>query len=130
MGTFTVSIEVGDFQGLRFERTDALVDTGASYTLVPRPVLDRLGVAPRERLRFSIADERIVEYDVGDTPIRMDGRTRFSPVIFGEADSQPLLGAFTLEVFGLTVDPVAQTLVPRVGLLKPQSRMPLRSEGY
>ncbi len=113
-----VSIEVGDFQGLRFERMDAFVDTGASYTLVPRPVLDRLSVVPRERLRFSIVNERVVEYEVGDTPIRIDGRTRFSPVIFGDAESQPLLGAFTLEVFGLTVDPVAQRLVSRIGLLK------------
>ena len=45
MGTFSVTIQVEDLQGEQFESVEALVDTGASDTVVPRPILERLGVA-------------------------------------------------------------------------------------
>ena len=32
MGVFRVPVEIGDLDGTRFERIEALVDTGASYT--------------------------------------------------------------------------------------------------
>lgn len=35
MGTFSVLIEVGNPGGNRFEGLEALVDTGATYTVVP-----------------------------------------------------------------------------------------------
>ncbi len=42
------------------------------------------------------------------------------PVIFGDEDSQPLLGAVTLEIFRLGVDAVSQRLIPVPGLLMGQ----------
>lgn len=48
MGVFAVPMDVGDLQGVRFERLQALVDTGASHTRMPRSVLERLGVVPYE----------------------------------------------------------------------------------
>ena len=36
MGTFSVEIEIGDAAGERWETVEALVDTGASYTWLPR----------------------------------------------------------------------------------------------
>jgi len=117
MSTFTVSVEVGDVLGLSFERVEALVDTGASYARVPRPLLQRLGIVPQESRAFRIADESVVEYDVGQAPLRIDGLTLYSRVVFGDPDSQPLLGAVTLEDFGLGVDPIAQRLVPVTLLL-------------
>ncbi len=117
MGTFEIPLEIGDLQGLRFERVDALVDTGSTYTLVPRSLLRRLGVEVQERRPFQLADER-VEYDVGQAQVRLQDRKRFTVVIFGEEGVAPLLGAVTLEEFGLSVDPVRQRLVPVSGLLK------------
>ena len=46
MGTFGVTIEIGDPQGQRFEAMNALVDTGATYTVVPASLLVRLSVTP------------------------------------------------------------------------------------
>ncbi len=48
----------------RFERIEALVDTGATYTVVPCNVLERLGIVPQFRRRFRVADGRVVEMDV------------------------------------------------------------------
>ena len=49
MGTFPVTIEVGDPRGERFEPVEALVDTGASFTWVPGDMLPRLDVVPLAR---------------------------------------------------------------------------------
>ena len=48
MGTVTVTIEIGDPQGQVFEELDVIVDTGSTYTAVPRQMLQRLGI-PVER---------------------------------------------------------------------------------
>src|SRR5581483_9660977 len=50
-GHFRVAIHIGNRAGDRFEPIQALVDTGATYTWVPRDVLDRLGVAARALVR-------------------------------------------------------------------------------
>jgi clan AA aspartic protease len=112
MGAVHYAIEVGDLAGERFEPMEAMIDTGATYTWVPRDVLHRLGITPEERRPFVLADGREVDYDVAWVRIRLDGRTQPSLCIFGEPGTEPLLGVFTLEAFGLGVDPINRRLVP------------------
>ena len=52
---------------------------------------------------------------------RLRGRTRHTLAVFGDASSEPLLGAYTLEAFGLAADPANRRLVPVPGLLKAAS---------
>ncbi len=117
MGAFREHVEIGDFAGDRFEAVEALVDTGATDTWGPRELLERLGVTPEEQRPFVLADGREVTYDVAWVRIRIDGRTQPSLCVFGELGTQPLLGVFTLEAFGLGVDPVNRRLIPVRGLL-------------
>ncbi len=117
MGTFRVPIEIGDPQGERFERVEAMVDTGASYTLVPGSLLRRLGVTPYDRLMFILADGRQIERDLGQTWIRIDGKSVITIVVFGEEDTEPLLGAYALEGLRLGVDSLNRRLVPVPGYL-------------
>ncbi len=49
MGTFSVQIQVGDLVGQRFVEVEALVDTGASDTVLPQDVLRGLGITPVDR---------------------------------------------------------------------------------
>ena len=42
MGTVQVTIGVGDPQGRHFEGVEVVVDTGSTYTAVPRELLQRL----------------------------------------------------------------------------------------
>ena len=112
MGTFTVTIGVGNPGGSRFETVDALVDTGATYTMLPASLLRSLGVSPLETQSFRLADGNRVRLDVGDAIIRIDGRVRTSPVVFSEEGGAALLGAVTMEVFSLGVDPTGQRLIP------------------
>lgn len=117
MGTFRVTIEIGDPTGSRYREMSALVDTGASYTALPGSLLQELGVVPLERWPFRLADRRQIERDVGETRVRLDGRVRTTIVVFGDEGTDPLLGVVTLEEFRLGVDPVGQRLIPVPGLL-------------
>ncbi len=117
MGTFSVTIEAGDPQAQRFRAVEALVDTGASYTTLPASLLRDLGVAPHGRRPFLLATGRTVTRDVGRTWVRIDGRVEMTIVVFADDDAPRLLGAVTLEEFGLGVDPVARKLIPVPGLL-------------
>ena len=118
MGTFSVDIEVGDSQGNRYEIVRALVDTGATYTPLPTGLLRRLDVGPTGTRAFVMADERRVHIDVGITWLRFEGEAYPNLVVFGPDDAQPLLGAVTLETFGLAVDPVSQRLIHVDALMK------------
>ena len=118
MGTFSVQIQVGDLEGVRSVQVEALVDTGASDTVLPQDILRELGITTLDQFTYSLADGRVVEYDVGEARLRLEGRERTTQVVFGPEGVTPLLGATTLQVFHLGVDPIAERLVPVQGLLK------------
>lgn len=117
MGTFSVRVEVGDPGGQRYEPVEALVDTGATYTVVPASILRRQGVTAYTTDPFVLADGRQMELELGHTWIRVDGRAVITLVVFGEEDVEPLLGAYTLEGVRLAADPVGRRLIPVPGRL-------------
>ena len=112
MGTFRVQIEVGDPEGKRFQAVEALVDTGATNTALPASQLRRLDVIPHRRAVFELADGRQTELEIGRTWVRVNGELEHTQVVFAEEGAEPVLGAITLEEFGLAVDPVKRRLVP------------------
>jgi len=117
MGTFRYSIEIGSPDGDRFERLEALVDTGATYTWIPRPILETLGHRPSLRRRLRLADGTVIEREGVQAPVRIAGEILLTICLFGDEGSEALLGAVTLEEFGLGVDPVNRQLVPIVSML-------------
>ena len=117
MGCFQYPIEIGDPAGQRFTRLNALVDTGASYTLAPASLLRRLGVQRTETAVFAMADGSQTELDIGETSIRINGRQATSIVVFGDEDAAPLLGAHTLTGLRLAVDPLEERLIDAHALL-------------
>lgn len=114
MGTFRVEVEIGDAEGRRYERVEALVDTGATYGSVPRLLLEALGVVPHARATFVLADGRRVERDIARTWIRIDDRAELTLVVPVDPGSPALLGAYALEGLRLAADPVG---LPVPGLL-------------
>ena len=112
MGTVKVTIEVGDPQGQQFEDVEVVVDTGSTYTAVPREMLRRLGVPVERSLPSETADGRIVPVDVGEATIRLEGLEFHTPVIFAEPGEPSLLGVVSLEQAALAVDPLAGRLIP------------------
>ncbi len=87
-----------------------LVDTGATDSLVPGPHLEAIGLKPRGRRVYELADGREITMDVTVAEIEFMGETVGGTVLFGEPDAEPLLGVTALESVGIEVDPVNQRL--------------------
>lgn len=94
-----------------------MVDTGATYTWIPRPILEELGYHLRFRRKLRLADGKVIEREGTEAVVEIDGASLTTVVIFGDPGSEPLLGAVTLEQFSLAPDPVARRLVPVEALL-------------
>jgi len=118
MGHFRVAVQVGSRTDEHLESLEALVDTGATYTWIPRDILEDLGVVPEEERPFVLADGREVHYPVAWVHIRIGSRVQPTIAVFGERGSEPILGVVTLEEFLLAVDPVSRRLISVPGLLK------------
>ena len=88
------------------------MDTGSTYTGVPGPILEELGIAPEWTSVFELADGRQEEYGLAEVRLGIGGEERTTICIFGAPESEPLLGAYALEGFGLAADPVNGRLVP------------------
>ena len=52
------------------------------------------------------------EQSLAEVKIRIDDRERTTICVFGPADGLPVLGKYTLDGFGLTVDEAESKLVP------------------
>ncbi len=116
MGTFSVDLDIGDAQGEVWETIQALVDTGSSYTWIPRRLLERLDVRPQFQREFESADGRVVQGDLAVTMVRWDDETMPTLVVFAGDGDAVLLGAYTMEGFSLAPDPVNRRLVRVRGL--------------
>ena len=91
---------------------DFLIDSGATYSLVPATTLKRLAIRPYRKVEFSLADGTMITRRLGDAYFELDGKGAAAPVIFGEQDDEPLLGVTTLEAIGLVLDPFKRRLIP------------------
>ncbi len=118
MGTFSIKIEVGDLAEQRFEEMDALVDTGATATVVPASVLRRIGIQPTKSSTFEYANGEQVQLGMSPATVRIQGDATPTWVIFGDERGGVILGAHALEGLMLGVDPFAQRLIPVHGLIK------------
>ena len=118
MGELSWPVGVWSADGERLETVDALVDTGASYSMFPRSMLERLNIAPIGQRGFEQADGSVILRDIGEAMLAINDDEGIQRVIFGDDESEPLIGAGTLQGFLLVVDAVAEELVPRTGRLK------------
>ena len=94
-----------------------LVDSGATYTLVPDGVWQTLGLVPKRRVSFTLADGTRVERSVSECHLALPEGDGHTPVILGEPGDEPLLGVVTLEILGLVLNPFKRTLEPMRMLL-------------
>jgi predicted aspartyl protease len=72
-----------------YQDVEFLVDSGAVYSLVPAPILRKLGLRPYRTQSFTLADGTKVRRKVGDAYFEIDGNRGPAPVIFGEKGDQP-----------------------------------------
>jgi predicted aspartyl protease len=115
MGTFFVEVSLASpAHPDRRETVKLLVDSGSMYTWVSASFLRELGVRPTERRRLITIEGRLTERDAAEVLIRLEGHTLHTLCLFGEPGDLEVLGAYTLEGFGLAIDPVQRRLIPAI----------------
>jgi aspartyl protease family protein len=87
-----------------------LVDTGAVDCLVPARHLREIGLVPKGKRTYELADGSEVKMDIAVAEIEFMGDLVGSTVIFGAEDAEPILGVTALESVGIEVDPRTQRL--------------------
>ena len=87
-----------------------VVDSGATYSVVPRETLDRLGIQPLVEERFTLANGDVITRDKGVAVFKYRDRIGGSDVVFGEPGDENLLGVLTLESLGFALDPLRREL--------------------
>jgi clan AA aspartic protease len=113
MGLTYVKVRVGNpANGHLAADVNCLVDSGAVYSLIPKPVLRRLGIKPHSAREFILANGDVVRRRLATATFEYEGRRGDSMVIVGEKGDDPLLGATTIEGFGLVLDPFRRELRP------------------
>ena len=114
MGLFHVKARLTGPTG-RGEEVELLVDTGATLTVVPRPLAERLELKPSRSQRVIAGGQRDV-WPVAEARLALDGN-EITTQCFIAPDGPPLLGAVALESLFLAVDPVAKRLIPVEGFV-------------
>ena len=112
MGQIEQTIGVSDGNGGEERDVLALVDTGATYSVLPGSLLrDELGITPLAHEEFTYGDGSVVSLPIGEACIRVGDRRHMNVVVFG-AEGQYLLGATSLQVLGLIPDTTHHELIP------------------
>lgn len=102
-------------RGVNEEKVSLLVDTGATYSLVPPDLAQRLGLTPFPRKeQVTLTNGQRVEADIALVQVQIGDRFVATPALIMECD-EPLLGVEALEALGLAVDPTSGTLKPTRG---------------
>ncbi|MBI4616619.1 MAG: retroviral-like aspartic protease family protein [Planctomycetes bacterium] len=105
---------VGTVTGPRKKKARArfLVDSGATYTLLPEKVWRAIGLKGKRKETFVLADGTTMDRRISECHIRISQGDGHTPVILGEPGDAPLLGVVTLEELGLMLNPFTRKLLP------------------
>ncbi|MBI5242615.1 MAG: aspartyl protease family protein [Elusimicrobia bacterium] len=91
---------------------DAVVDTGATHTTLPKRDLAQLGITPESEVAIELADGRSATRQLSNVLVELEGRRRANPILLGEDGDAAVIGVVTLESCGFAVDPMSRKLVP------------------
>ena len=123
MGLTVLEIEVGNPAAPKTTvKVEFLIDSGAVYSVVPTPILKKLGIKPNTTEEFRLADGSKIARKKGIALFRHGKKVGGADVIFGEKGDSNLLGALTLEALGLALDPLRRELKPLPMILAESAR--------
>jgi predicted aspartyl protease len=111
MGMTHVTIEVANVDDPETtESVRFLVDSGVTYSVVPRETLGRLGIQPLTDQYFNMQNGDVIIRRKGAAIFKYSGRIGGSDVLFGEPGDENILGTLTLTSLGLALDPLRREL--------------------
>ncbi len=116
MGEFCCLVVHG-LDGIRTQAVEALVNTGATYTWVPKTILEGRGYCACLRRKLRLTDGSVVEREGTGALLKADDAVLDAVAILSDRKLELVLGAATLEELCLGLDQVARWLVPIEALL-------------
>lgn len=111
-----VEIELANFKRTKLKKVEALVDTGASLTTLPRKLAEELEIQPL-RSEEVATGAGIIKIDRGRAWITLEGKDAPFDVWISDIIDKVLLGVVVLESFGFEVNPTTGKLKERPLLL-------------
>jgi clan AA aspartic protease len=111
-----VDVRIGSEDCLKVTEVRALVDTGATLTIIPRSLAIDLGLRVTGKSRVE-TDAGVIELDRSRAYIEIMGRGDIIPVLISDIIDKVLIGVTTLEILELEVDPITRRLRERTLLL-------------
>ena len=115
MGLFQVRARVSGPTG-RSEELELLVDTGATFLVVPQGLAERLELQPTRACPLQLAGGREETWPLAEARLALNGIEVTTPCLIAP-DGPALLGAVALESLLLGVDPIAKRLVSIKGFV-------------
>jgi clan AA aspartic protease len=100
-----------------FHTLSFLVDSGASFTVLPAKVWKKLGLEPKRTMEFTLADGTRIKRKVSECLFRYGEQEAHTPVVLGESKDQAIAGTITLEILGLVLNPFDRTLRPMKAMM-------------
>lgn len=98
------------------EEVEFLVDTGATLSVVPQSLAEKLELKLSRSQRVVIAGERRDIWPIAEAKLALNGDEITTPC-FIAPDGPALLGAVALESLFVAVDPVGKRLIPVDGFV-------------
>lgn len=92
------------------ETVEFLVDSGATYSVVPSETLAKLGIEPLTEQVFRLEDGRRTSRKKGGAVFKLRCRIGAADVLFGLPGDANLLGSLALAALGLRLDPLKREL--------------------
>ena len=96
----------------KFEEIDLIIDTGATFSVIKKTRLQRLGIPVIGKKKLRLANGDIIEREYGGACFIIEEAAGVSDVIFGEENDTELLGLLSLEGMALTIDTQSGKLTP------------------
>jgi len=116
MGHAWVEIELSDLEKRKSSKVKALVDTGASLTVLPEKIAKELGIEPVSEEEV-MTGAGVIKVKSGNAWIKVKGKEKPFGVWISDFIDKVLLGVVVLESLGFEVDPATGTLKERPLLL-------------
>ena len=110
MGHTEVKVKIYSPDLSKSEEVELLVDTGSTYSWIPKDRLAKLGIKLKRPWEFKTIDGRVLEREIGEAVMECMGEQATTVVVFAEDSDEKVLGVHALEGLRLEVDPVTKQL--------------------
>lgn len=105
MGHVNVQLTIGNPNNPTLASTvEALVDTGATLSVVSRALADQLQLRVTGQRTARTATGNVA-MDWSSAVLQIDGKSDLNPIVISETLDRALVGVVTLEILELAVDP-------------------------